>query len=219
MPDRSGVIVLTKVEAIRQLMMDNGGAITLRMLYDNIEKYYPEAKRSSEWQAGLRGVLYRDIGKSFKKLDGSVYALKNFNEFAIDHSYENELVAEKEMITKVMTLQNKYRKELLKLLSFCPITGVKDKRLLIASHIKPWCLSTSEEKIDVNNGLILSPVYDKLFDNGLITFTKEKELIVSSSLSKETVKALNIRSGIYERLPVFGREKYLQYHNDNIFIS
>ena len=45
MPDRSGVIVLTKVEAIRQLMMDNGGAITLRMLYDNIEKYYPEAKK------------------------------------------------------------------------------------------------------------------------------------------------------------------------------
>ena len=219
MPDRSGVIVLTKVEAIRQLMMDNGGAITLRMLYDNIEKYYPEAKRSSEWQAGLRGVLYRDIGKSFKKLDGSVYALKNFNEFAIDHSYENELVAEKEIIAKVRVLQSKYRKELLKLLRFCPITGIKDKRLLIASHIKPWSLSTTKEKLDVNNLLILSPLYDKLFDGGLITFTNKKEMYISSSLSKETVKMLNIKSGIYEKLPVIGRENYLLYHNNYVFID
>ena len=104
-------------------------------------------------------------------------------------------------------------------LRFCPITGIKDKRLLIASHIKPWSLSTTKEKLDVNNGLILSPLYDKLFDGGLITFTNKKEMYISSSLSKETVKMLNIKSGIYEKLPVIGRENYLLYHNNYVFID
>ena len=129
------------------------------------------------------------------------------------------MVAEKEIIAKVRVLQSKYRKELLKLLRFCPITGIKDKRLLIASHIKPWSLSTTKEKLDVNNGLILSPLYDKLFDGGLITFTNKKEMYISSSLSKETVKMLNIKSGIYEKLPVIGRENYLLYHNNYVFID
>ena len=131
----------------------------------------------------------------------------------------DKLVAEKEIIAKVRVLQSKYRKELLKLLRFCPITGIKDKRLLIVSHIKPWSLSTTKEKLDVNNGLILSPLYDKLFDGGLITFTNKKEMYISSSLSKETVKMLNIKSGIYEKLPVIGRENYLLYHNNYVFID
>lgn len=210
---------MTKVEAIKQLMKDNGGAVTLKTIYNEIEKYYPNAKKSVEWQAGLRGVLYRDIGKSFKKLSNSVYAVIDYNEFDFINVDADKLVAEKEIIAKVRVLQSKYRKELLKLLRFCPITGIKDKRLLIASHIKPWSLSTTKEKLDVNNGLILSPLYDKLFDGGLITFTNKKEMYISSSLSKETVKMLNIKSGIYEKLPVIGRENYLLYHNNYVFID
>ena len=66
---------MTKVEAIKALMKEYNGVISLKILYSEIEKYYPDAKKSEEWQAGLRGVLYRDLGKSFKRLDGSLYSL------------------------------------------------------------------------------------------------------------------------------------------------
>ncbi len=74
---------MTKIEAIEQIMKDNGGSATLQFIYENIEKYYPNAKRSSNWEAGLRGVLYREIyndTKRFKKIGLSIYALYDYKE-------------------------------------------------------------------------------------------------------------------------------------------
>jgi len=211
---------MTKVEAIKALMKEYNGVISLKILYSEIEKYYPGAKKSQEWQAGLRGVLYRDLGKSFKRLDNSLYSLIDYNEFDLLPNFcKEDIVTEKEAVVKIRTLQRKYRKELLKELKFCPITGISDERLLVASHIKPWCWSSDKEKLDVNNGFIFSPLYDKLFDIGLITFTDRKELILSSTLSEMTVSRLNLKSQIYDDLPVKGRERYLLFHNEKIFID
>jgi hypothetical protein len=71
---------MTKVEAITELMKANGGTASLKIIYDNIEKYYPTAKFSKDWEAGLRGVLYRDIGKSFKRIGLSLYGLMDYVE-------------------------------------------------------------------------------------------------------------------------------------------
>lgn len=73
---------MTKVEAIEKVMEDNGGTATLAQIYDNITKYYPTAKDSKAWEAGLRGVLYREIrsNRNFKKLGLSIYALKDYKE-------------------------------------------------------------------------------------------------------------------------------------------
>lgn len=49
---------MTKVEAIAKVMEDNGGTASLEIIYDNICKYYPNAKDSKDWEAGIRGVLY-----------------------------------------------------------------------------------------------------------------------------------------------------------------
>lgn len=73
---------MTKVDAIEKVMIDNGGSATLQVIYDNIEKYYPAAKVSKEWSAGIRGVLYRELanGTRFKKIGLSIYALADYNE-------------------------------------------------------------------------------------------------------------------------------------------
>jgi len=73
---------MTKVEAIAALMQANGGTASLKNIYDNIEQYYPAAKVSKDWEAGLRGVLYRDIGKTFKRVGLSLYALMDYKEEA-----------------------------------------------------------------------------------------------------------------------------------------
>lgn len=71
---------MTKVEAIKKVLEDNNGTATLTEIYDNIEKYYPTAKSSTEWEAGIRGVLYREIRekKGFKKIGLSIYALADY---------------------------------------------------------------------------------------------------------------------------------------------
>lgn len=73
---------MTKVEAIEKVMIDNGGAASLDIIYNNICKYYPTAKDSKEWEAGIRGVLYREIknNRRFKKIGLSIYAISDYKE-------------------------------------------------------------------------------------------------------------------------------------------
>ena len=78
---------MTKIDAIIKVMEDNGGTANWQIIYDNICKYYPSAKDSEEWQAGLRGVLYREIRTSqkprLKKIGLSIFALTDYKEEGI----------------------------------------------------------------------------------------------------------------------------------------
>lgn len=73
---------MTKVEAIAEVMKANGGIATLSDIYNAITQYYPTAKDSNKWEAGLRGVLYREIrnNRRFKKIGLSIYALTDYQE-------------------------------------------------------------------------------------------------------------------------------------------
>lgn len=73
---------MTKVEALITLIKDNGGVASWQYIYNNIEKYYPAAKASREWEAGLRGVLYREIknDRNFKRVGFGVYAIHEYQE-------------------------------------------------------------------------------------------------------------------------------------------
>ncbi len=73
---------MTKVQAIKKVLEDNNGVASWKMIYKNIEKYYPEIKNSDEWKSGIRGVLYRELNKNkhFKKNSFGVFALKDYEE-------------------------------------------------------------------------------------------------------------------------------------------
>lgn len=115
--------------------------------------------------------------------------------------------------------QEEYRKRLLEECPFCPITMINEETLLIASHIKPWAVSTSYERTDPNNGFMLSPLYDKLFDKGYITFSYDKRVHISNWLSKQVKERIGIRDKqFFQFLPINPeREKYLIYHRDTVF--
>ena len=133
---------------------------------------------------------------------------------------EDTSVEKKLQLTTARIGQGKYRQDLLNLCPFCPVTLVSDDRLLIASHIKPWAKSTQEEKIDPYNGFMFTPNIDLLFDKGFITFTNDKKMLISPWLSKMTCSKLNIvPNKKYDFLPVEGRERYLEYHRNEIFKS
>ncbi|MFD2177831.1 HNH endonuclease [Veronia pacifica] len=73
----------------------------------------------------------------------------------------------------------------------CVVTGVVDQKpsILIGSHIKPWRIANDEERLDGNNGLLLAPHIDKLFDAMLISFSQERRILVSDRLSREVIEA------------------------------
>ena len=63
----------------------------------------------------------------------------------------------------------------------CCISGVSEKRLLVASHIVPW----SEDKanrLNPSNGLCLSAIHDKAFDSHLFTLTDDWCIVLSKTL-------------------------------------
>lgn len=212
---------MTKVEAIAKVMQDNGGLANWAIIYNEVEEYYPTIKQQKAWTAGVRGVLYREISnhRNFKKIDEGLFALMQYDEnlLLLDEDITD---TETPIVTKVRKGQSEFRRKLLeKLQNQCPVTKINDKRLLIASHIKPWALSDNNERLDTNNGFILSALIDRLFDEGLITFSFKKEIIISKSLSIKNAEKIGIKSKqIINNLPIFGRENYLDYHQNKVFL-
>lgn len=209
---------MTKVEAITNVLNDNGGIATWNIIYNQIEKYYPNIKSSREWKAGIRGVLYRDLGKSFKMLDNGIIGLINYNEENLILQETKQTVGT--VLMKVRLGQEKFRKELLKHLKFCPISGIDDKLILIASHIKPWAMANDKERLDINNGFLFCPNIDHLFDRGLISFENDKRILISPLLSQKSIDKVGlVRGEKYYKLPLDERLNYLNYHRENIFVA
>ncbi|WP_428075677.1 HNH endonuclease [Candidatus Avelusimicrobium luingense] len=132
---------------------------------------------------------------------------------------EQEESPKNQEIRKARIGQGKYRELLLEECPFCPITMISDDRLLIASHIKPWAVSTDKEKIDPQNGFMLSPLYDKLFDRGFITFTDDKHVQLSNWISAQNWKRIGIHDNdFFQALPITeARKVYLEFHRKSVF--
>jgi hypothetical protein len=95
----------------------------------------------------------------------------------------------------------------------CPVSGMSIIPILIASHIVPWSQSNDEEKLDVNNGILLSPNVDALFDKCLISFKNDGSILISGKISIEDRVALGLNHTI--KIPVSERmTPYLERHRE-----
>lgn len=112
--------------------------------------------------------------------------------------------------------QGYYRHEILERFGGkCAVTGADSEELLIASHIVPWRDSNEFERLDVDNGILLSPTYDALFDKHLISFSDEGEILLSSAVPESLFASLGVTGD--ETVDVFdGMKAYLQRHRENL---
>ena len=96
----------------------------------------------------------------------------------------------------------------------CRVTGVTNPRYLRASHIRPWRKSTDQEKIDGNNGLMLAPHIDFLFDKGFISFEDDGTLIVSNQIESGVLVAWGVPNEL--NVGPFSSEQsvYLKFHRE-----
>ena len=63
----------------------------------------------------------------------------------------------------------------------CCISGVSDRRLLVASHIAPWSADKTN-RLNPSNGLCLSAIHDKAFDTHLFTLSDDWRIVLSAQL-------------------------------------
>ena len=84
---------------------------------------------------------------------------------------------------------------------------------MISSHIVPWSESNDIERLDSENGILLSPNIDSLFDKHLISFEDNGSIIISSKVDEVNQISLGINSQI--KIPVSeGMKKYLKRHRE-----
>ena len=93
----------------------------------------------------------------------------------------------------------------------CPISGIDILPILISSHIIPWSESNDQERLDVENGILLSPLYDALFDKHLISFEDDGKIVISERLKGKNIHRFSINEET--RINVSkGMVKYLARH-------
>jgi len=166
-------------------------------------------------------VLLRLIGTQMPSFEGMLIdaerQLEDEREQQRINTDDTITETEKLQLTKARRGQGFYRRQLELIEQGCRVTGVTFKPLLRASHAKPWCRCTSAEKLDGNNGLLLAPHVDVLFDRGFISFTDVGLLLVSSALPTEVIKQLGI--DVSRPVGAFSMEQrvYLAYHRASIF--
>ena len=110
----------------------------------------------------------------------------------------------------------------------CALTGIDIPQLLLASHIIPWADKThKQDRLNPCNGICLSALYDKAFDQGLITFSPDDySVILSSALRENETKAYYDKhfGCIDGRKIIFPTDfapnrDFLAYHREKVFVG
>lgn len=154
---------------------------------------------------------------------------KKISEKLITHFDINKEGVDKVSQTKIRKGQDYFRRMILANYGGrCAITGIDIPQLLLASHIIPWADKThKKERLNPCNGICLSALYDKAFDQGLITISPDNYNIVLSSALREneTKEYYDKHFGCIEghklMLPTdyLPNRDFLAYHQKKIFVG
>ena len=165
-------------ESINEIIRSESGLLTSRPIYKNEKDL----------------VNFKSALRKYKKFVDSNYVriiedsiLSEAKSIRDDNSIAE---TEKEAIIRARIGQGLFRNRLLSYWAGCSITGCKLTNILIASHIKPWRYSNNPERLDVFNGLLLTPNYDKLFDLGFPC--THQSLVQQTSIQKQITSIINV---------------------------
>ncbi len=126
----------------------------------------------------------------------------------------------REALVKARRGQGTFRSNVARIERECRITHVTNAAYLIASHIKPWRHAANDERLSANNGLMLAPQADFLFDRGFISFG-EGRLLVSPVADEKSLVKMGVDPDRPPEVGHFSREqeRFLEFHRTEIFRS
>ncbi len=116
--------------------------------------------------------------------------------------------------------QGLFKQRVMEIERACRITGVTRVEHLRASHCKPWRDASNEERLDGENGLLLTPNADHLFDRGFIGFEDDGDLLISPVAHKDSLTRMGLIIGKAVNVGRFahGQRRYLEFHRENVLL-
>jgi hypothetical protein len=116
--------------------------------------------------------------------------------------------------------QGLFKERVMRIERACRITGVTHEEHLRASHCKPWRDATNEERLDGENGLLLTPNADHLFDRGFIGFDDNGDVLISPVAHQESLARMGLDPQHRRNVGRFseGQRRYLEFHRESVLL-
>ncbi len=135
---------------------------------------------------------------------------------------ENIKIPETERINLIRSRvgQGLFRRRVLQIEKRCRLTLVDRPEHLVASHSRPWRDAGNEERLDGENGLMLTPSADHLFGKGFIGFEDNGRLLISPIADRPSLERMGICTDQQVNVGSFtsGQKSYLDFHRSNVFL-
>lgn len=168
-----------------------------------------DSKQEEKWKSLKERHRYlpeeNEIYEENEKIFGELNKKKDLNE-----TEKNTLIKSRLGHSKLKTYLYKKHKK-------CELCGMSLKELLRASHIKPWSkCETVEERLSLDNVLLLCPNHDVLFDLGFISFDPDGNILISENLNSEN----RIFNNVIEKFKIGmnkEKQKYMKWHREHIY--
>jgi hypothetical protein len=203
------------------------------------EKYSPLQPNGN----GLQSVYLAEVSAKFsevlmgligKEVSPLAFAAQNVKPVPADdldfweRKLEQDLTSdstvpdtERQAIIRARIGQGLFRERVSKIETRCRVTGVENPVHLVASHCKPWRDSTNEERLNGENGLLLTPSIDHLFDRGFIGFENNGKLIISPVAHYPSLQRMGIDIENASNVGGFsdGQKQFLDFHRNAVFLQ
>jgi len=169
----------------------------------------------------VSGNYMRDSSETADTIDIHIEAWEDRIEAGI-LTTEDITETVKETLIKARRGQGKYRELLLGREPRCRITGVDKPEHLIASHIKSWRSANNDERLDPENGFMLTPTIDHLFDKGFISFENTGSILLADVADRDAMERMGV---IGEGAPTNvghlrdDQKHYLDWHRESILLK
>jgi hypothetical protein len=166
-----------EIMALSQVIGRTADAVAMKML--NIASIDPAITSTGRVGLGNASALDREVWEEFHA-DWDRFVIECHEQIPpTDYTGRT-----KPVLTQQRIKQNFFRRAVLSSYrSRCCMSGVSEPRLLVASHIVPWSKDAAN-RLNPSNGLCLSAIHDRAFDQGLISLTDDFKVIVSSELKR-----------------------------------
>lgn len=117
--------------------------------------------------------------------------------------------------------QGIFKQRVMQIETRCRLTGVDRPEFLRASHCKPWRDANNTERLDGENGLLLTPDADHLFDRGFLTFEDRGDVVISPVAHVPSLVRMGLDPGRLANGAGFsqGQRDYLAFHRANVFLK
>jgi hypothetical protein len=158
------------------------------------------------------GAFYGNVAVLTSPGEVDAVSVADANDYAIENRKIEIEQRQKQSVFRKRVIQNFEGR--------CCLSGINEEELLVAGHIVPWS-QRIDTRLDPSNGLLLYCPYDRLFDQGFISFDDKLCVVVAPWIDRcsDPLRMILMQlAGQQARLPVKWpiKREYLALHRAEV---